>query len=214
MSLFLLTTLSIPLLSSLAMRQWEYQPVKKENLPLCDIGVVLTGMTHVNRIPTDQIHFAEGADRITEAIRLHKDGLIGQIIISGGIATILDEETSESEQLKELLLTCRIREKDFKLENKSRNTYENAFYTGELLKELKLADRKILLITSAFHMRRALRCFEKQGLDVIPFPVDFHSQPITFNPSQLIPSIQSLQNWKILCEEGMGILVYRLIGYA
>ncbi|MFT7232167.1 MAG: uncharacterized SAM-binding protein YcdF (DUF218 family) [Cyclobacteriaceae bacterium] len=213
-SIIILTILSVPLLSNWAVSKWEEPPILKENLPLCDVGIVLTGMTHVGRLPKDQIHFAESVDRITEAIVLYKDGLIGQIIVSGGSATILNTDENESLQLRDFILGCKVKEKDLHLEQESRNTYENAFYSAHLLNKLNLQDRKILLITSAFHMPRALRCFKKQGIEVIPYSVDYRAQRIKWDPSMIIPSIESLQIWQTLLKEWMGLLIYRLVGYA
>ena len=57
------------------------------------------------------------------------------------------------------------------LQTESRNTYEDAVYSARLLKDKGV--RRILLVTSAWHMPRSLGLFQAQGLEVVPLPVDF-----------------------------------------
>ena len=56
------------------------------------------------------------------------------------------------------------------------NTAEEALAIRQLLRPRERGNPRVLLVTSAFHMRRAQRLFERQGLDVVPFPVDFQSR--------------------------------------
>ena len=98
-------------------------------------------------------------------------------------------------------------------ENQSRNTYENARNTAEILRK---SDFKppYLLVTSAFHMRRSLLCFQKQGIDVVPYAVDQHSGQIMFTPDKLfLPSPEVILDWDLLFHEWFGITVYKVMGY-
>src|SRR4029077_17824742 len=56
-------------------------------------------------------------------------------------------------------------------EEKSRSTHENAVYGAEMLRSRGI--RKVVLVTEAYHMPRAERCFRKQGMEVIPAPCGF-----------------------------------------
>lgn len=71
---------------------------------------------------------------------------------------------------------------------------------------------RIILVTSAFHMRRARMLFERQGFEVEPFPVDFQTwdRP-TLNILGFIPSAQALAKSETAMREGIGILYYSLI---
>ncbi|MEP0367165.1 MAG: YdcF family protein [Cyclobacteriaceae bacterium] len=212
-SLVVLIVLSNPLLSRIALEKWQYPPVDKANLQLFDVAIVLTGMTKTNMSQADQLHFSDGADRMTEAIDLYKIGNVRKILISGGSGTLLYDEI-ESNKLKEFAITCGVKSNDVIVEAESRNTYENAFYSKKALEQRDYLDRELLLITSAFHMPRAMRCFDKQGLSITPFPVDYRSSKMSLDPALLVPSARALDNWTLLFNEWIGILAYRLVGYA
>ncbi len=95
------------------------------------------------------------------------------------------------------------------------NTAEEAIAIRQLL---QAADRstispRILLVTSAFHMRRAQRLFERQGLTVVPFPVDFKASGIWAgqvwrDPTMWLPSAGALDNSSNALRELLGRLVY------
>ena len=73
---------------------------------------------------------------------------------------------------------------------------------------------RVLLVTSAFHMCRAQRLFERQGLQVLPFPVDFQARgrwagPLWRDPTQWLPSAGALDNSSRALRELLGRLVYR-----
>ncbi len=219
--LFLVSTfvvlllLTNPFLSQNALKKWEASPVLKSDLPLCDIGIVLTGMTYSDSKmqPDDQLHFNESADRITEAIMLMSDGLIKDLVISGGTVSPNENAIAESLALEQLLIASNVKPKNYHLETSSKNTYENAKYCSEYLQSRNLTSRKILLITSAFHMPRAIACFEKQGIHVIPFPVDFKTHSTEFSLEAVIPSSACLNDWRMLIKECIGIIMYKTAGY-
>ncbi len=71
-----------------------------------------------------------------------------------------------------------------------------------------------MLITSAFHMKRAKGCFDKVGLRTVTFPTDYYSHDIKYDiPSLLFPDPYSLEYWTKLFKEWIGIIAYKLIGY-
>ena len=82
------------------------------------------------------------------------------------------------------------------------------------IKEYFLANgtsKQILLVTSAFHMNRAKKLFERQGFIIHPFPVDFKTSTISTwkNPSKWIPNAQSLSMSSIAIREIIGRVVYK-----
>ena len=197
-SFIALTLLSNPLLVNFALQKWETPRVRKDQIPLNDMAVVLTGVTTPGYLPADQVHFSESADRATEILALYHEALIQRMIISGGSSSLSKEQIPESVILREYFVALDVKTSDITIDTLSRNTYENAFQTKNLLDKKGLADRKILLVTSAFHMPRAEKCFKKQGLDVFPYPVDFRSRHVDIDPVWLIPSASALSSWKIL----------------
>ena len=76
-----------------------------------------------------------------------------------------------------------------------------------------LRQSRVLLVTSAFHMRRAQRLFERQGMQVLPFPVDFQARgrwvgPVWRDPTQWLPSARALDDSSRAMREQLGRLVY------
>ena len=107
-----------------------------------------------------------------------------------------------------------VRQEDILLENASRNTYENALFSKQLLDNQHFTNPKTLLITSAYHTPRALGCFKKEGFDVQPFPAHFIGEKPSWRTSSwLTPESRSFSNWETILKEWVGYVVYRLKGY-
>ena len=90
------------------------------------------------------------------------------------------------------------------------NTAEEAAAIRQLLP----TGARILMVTSAFHMRRAQRLFERQGLNVLPFPVDFQARgrwagPLWRDPTQWLPSARALDDSSRALRELIGRFLYR-----
>lgn len=153
---------SNPFISQLAMRWWEVAPIAINSIQKpYEVGVVLCGVTNPHQKPDDRAHFNTGADRIIHAVQLYKLGKIKKILISGGSGSLLYPDESESEDLYDFCMIAGVRKKDILLENQSRNTHENAIYSLKIIEEENI-EGKVLLITSAFHMRRSIGCFKKR----------------------------------------------------
>ncbi|MEL6559011.1 MAG: YdcF family protein [Bacteroidota bacterium] len=209
-ALILLLFFTNPLISNFFMKSWEVEPTLFRDLKKHRYGVLLTGVTSMEKYPADRVHFNKGADRVLHTIELYKKGLIEKVVVTGGSAALLTTTKSESENLEQVLIQAGIPKKDIILEIKARNTAENAIYTRELINP----EEKIILITSAFHMRRSVACFRKAGMNVTPFPTDLYSVYYSWTPEGwLVPNINSLNNWDILMKEWMGFTAYKIKGY-
>ncbi len=95
------------------------------------------------------------------------------------------------------------------LEPRSRNTWENARYTAQLMKQLGI--QKIILVTHAAHMPRAIYAFQRNGIQPIPAPTGFLSIP----PEQhswfhYLPNPQAMANSAYALHEYLGLVWYRL----
>ena len=114
--------------------------------------------------------------------------------------------------LKRLYLLCDIDEDDILIEDKSLNTHQNALYSAPMLKAT--GEKKFLLITSAGHMKRAISCFEKQGIEVQPFPVMKGVGERRFEIDHLlVPRIMNFYRWHSLIHEWIGFISYKVRGY-
>jgi uncharacterized SAM-binding protein YcdF (DUF218 family) len=196
-----------------AMRRWEVNPITINNIPdnTYETAIVLGGVTDPERTPMDRLYFHKGADRITHAIHLYKEGKVKNILFTGGNSKVFEDSDRNNQAILNFYIMCGVAKEDITIENKSRNTHENAVNSYQLLDP----NKKYILITSAFHMRRAEACFRKEGLLVLPFSCDFNSQKDEdrFSVQAFIPSSEAMTGWEILLKEWIGMLAYKISGY-
>lgn len=192
-------------------RMWEYAPRTLTAEETYDLAVVLTGGIADKK--GDNMHFGNSADRILQPLFLYKEGKIRKILISGGSGSVSTQADSATEGLvaAHLLITAGVAKEDISLEGTSRNTRENAMNTAKILKG---NNQKILLVTSAFHMRRAVGCFEKANVKVSPYATDFYATNDAYTWDQfLIPQEYNLFTLYRVVHEILGYCVYRVVGY-
>ena len=196
------------------MRNWEVHGTKIEEVGKYDVGIVLGGMFEYNndlKVLSARSH----ADRIWQAITLYKKGKIKKILISGASGYVSDRGLQEAEQLKEVLLNWGFPEKDLLVETVSRNTHENALETKKVLNRSYPHFKKFLLITSGFHMKRSLACFEKEKIKCSPFSTDLITGPKSnyYWDQYVVPNIETLFGWNRLIKETIGYMTYYIVGY-
>lgn len=194
-------------------RLWEEDPVSIASLPNYEVGIILTGITNTGKESEDRVYFQKGADRLLHTVQLYKLGKIKKILITGGAAKLIGEGVAEAIQLRKVLLFCGVNEQDIILEDQAKNTRENALFSKRALDSLDIKGNQ-LLITSAFHMRRAKGCFKKVELSVDIYPVDYYTYDRKLTPDKiLIPSEAALGKWALLIHEVTGYVVYKVTGY-
>ena len=195
-------------IADIAYRIWEDDAIAISEIKTTyDYGIVLGGFSGYDN-KKDRIEFNDCGDRLSSAIQLYKKGIIKKILISGGNGQLINEGYLEADWSKKFLLDIGIPEEDIIIENKSRNTYENAKYTSELL-EGDIGN--LLLITSAWHMKRADLCFQKFNLDCDKFPTDYTTKDKQFDLSYLfLPNSSSYEKWETLIKEWVGFVVYKI----
>ncbi len=212
-TLALLIILSNPFIVNEAFLAWEKEPILLKANKNYQAAIILTGFTGLKNITPGRVYFNKGADRLLHTVELYKSGKIKKIIVSGGTGTLTARKITEADQVKKGLLYCGVPDSVIFIENRSHNTAENARLSHKLIDSLHLKGN-ILLVTSAFHMRRAEGCFIKAGVQIDPYPVDVYSGDRDFTPDDLlIPSEAALYKWSILIYEITGYAVYRVMGY-
>ena len=98
-------------------------------------------------------------------------------------------------------------------ETQSKNTRENAIYSKKIIDSLKI-NTPVLLITSAYHMRRASACFAKEKIQIIPYSVDNKKKDTPMGILEsIIPTEKELHKLSILIHEMFGYLMYKIMGY-
>lgn len=192
-------------------REWEVQPIDKNALNSSyDVAVVLGGVASFDE-ENKEIEFHANVDRMLKVLPLYFNGTVEKILLSGGSGRLIFKE-KEANTLADYLLQIGVHKDDLIIEDRSRNTYENALYSAELIRKMKL--NKVLLSTSAIHMKRSYLCFKKQGIEITPFATDRISYQSTYYfDSYFIPKAGVISNWYWLLHEWVGLFVYQLMGY-
>lgn len=210
----ILVVLSNPFLGSEAWRAWEMDAVPVSQVQPHDVAIILTGVTKYRSDIPDRIHTSKGADRFLQALQLYQLGKVNKFLISGGKGRILETEgVPEADQIEKILLMAGVPEEDIITESNSRNTRENAVNTAQVLAQHP-EWKRLLLVTSAFHMRRAEGCFRKAGVKTDPYSTDFYARERSYTPDEIIiPSIEAFNLWHLLIHEVAGYVIYKLLGY-
>ena len=152
-------------------------------------------------IPTDRM-----IGRIVTAVRLQKYLNI-PIIVSGGKAH--KNRRSGALIAKRFLIDLGVDEGQIVIEERSRDTYENAKNTREIC--LRNGYKNPILVTSASHMKRSLLSFKKAGIDVTPYPANFKSKRINdYGWHNYLPRSSSLMITSDAFHEYLGIFFYKL----
>lgn len=145
--------------------------------------------------------------RLSHGITLYRQIPGAKLIISGGNGNLQKTNISESDAMKDMAVALGVAAKDILIERGSRNTIEGV----EALKKL-IGEKKIILVTSAFHMRRSAAMFRKAGMDVIPAPTDYKSEQQKVSLYDFIPDAATLLFSSTAVYEYMGLAWYRLAG--
>jgi uncharacterized SAM-binding protein YcdF (DUF218 family) len=176
-------------------------------------AILLTGVTRSDETINDRVFFGRGADRVIHTVQLYKLGKIKKILVSGGSGRLTLRPRNEADEIAEALVLMGVPVEVVVKETRSRNTHESAVEVRKLLDGKTTAD-DCLLVTSAYHMRRAAACFEKVGWRMDSFSVDFLSHQRNFMPDTLvIPRVEALANWQVLIREWIGMISYKIAGY-
>jgi uncharacterized SAM-binding protein YcdF (DUF218 family) len=210
LSTLLLLVLSLPIVSHRLMEPLEPYPA--------------LGETDLQR-PTAQAIVVLGANRYTDATEYGGDS-VGSISLQRvryaawlqrrtGLPLIVSGGSPPHEDPPLGRLMARVLEQEFQVpvqavEDGSQTTWENAALTAPLLRKLGL--ERIFLVTSAWHLPRAVRAFEQNGLRVTPAPTAFETRTAVDGPvpQDFLPGPDSLHRSYYAIHEYLGRLWYRI----
>ncbi len=178
--------------------------------PDCNAIVVLSGGCYPNS-PEEGGNTSVSSQtmkRLYQGFKLYKK-LKVPVVVSGG--TVLCPECEpEAEAMKKVLVSWGVPESAVITEGKSRNTLENALFTGELLKKLGIKD-PVCLVTSAYHMRRSLTIFSSTGLKAYPFAADFQMWKGSYNWYSFMPKASVFKSSASAIREYIGLIYFWII---
>lgn len=207
-----LLILSNPFLANELFLWWEIPATPFLEVKNYEVGIVLTGFAQEGRKPTDRVYLNKAADRVIHTIKLYKEHKIKAILICGAEYQLDIETTPDYRSAREIFIQAGIPDSAIFVEPHSRNTRENALLSKGFLTN-KFPNQRYLVITSAFHVRRAKGCFDKVGLKVDTFSVDFTTHNRSWNPIYFIPREDAFAQSSRLFQELLGYCVYKLMGY-
>lgn len=174
--------------------------------------IVLGGVLSPSLTNSRGEHSYGGAiERVFAFAALSKQYSSARLVFTGGSGDPLRPELSEAIQIKPLLVMLSMDLERIEFETKSRNTYENAQLTYEMVKPDQ--DEKWLLITSAFHMPRAMGAFRKIGWpNLIAYPVDYGTYAKNDWSVLQFDLTLGLSFLNAASHEALGMLIYFLTG--
>ena len=152
-----------------------------------------------------QVALNSAAERMTQAVELLDRHPEMPLIFSGFSGRFIRSQTSESDLALQFFASLGVNTNRVILENQSRNTYENAKFTKELIDFA--GEGPWILVTSAFHMPRAAEIFTDHDIEIIAYPTDFRSQATMPWRWDLADGAEQLG---IVLHEWIGLIVYRL----
>jgi uncharacterized SAM-binding protein YcdF (DUF218 family) len=198
----------------LPLGSWAIAPLEarfpRVHLPPQIYGIILLGgaIDVANTVAHGEVALNDAAERITETVALARLYPAAAVLITGGNAAIIPGRFTEATAMRRLLIVEGVAPERLLIEDRSRNTIENAIYSKDVAQPQ--ADQTWLMVTSAFHMPRAVGCFRHVGWEVIPVPVDYRSgAPLPI----VIPSVTGhLHLIGLALHEWAGLVAYRVLG--
>ncbi len=214
LALALLAALLLLTVAVLPVGQWAAAPLE-ERFPIPAIPARLDGIIVLGGAVEPEVTYAHGqialndaAERITEAVVLAQRHPEAKLLLSGGDAALLPRVGgTEAEVMRAILVEMGVAPERLLLEDRSRNTFENAALSRALAQPKP--GETWLLVTSAWHMPRAVGCFREVGWDVLPYPVDFHTEAAPHADFALAAHLSLLD---LVAKEWAGLVAYRLLG--
>jgi uncharacterized SAM-binding protein YcdF (DUF218 family) len=176
--------------------------------------IILGGAVRSGSVGPDrgEVSLGAAAERVTKAFELMRKYPALPFIFSGYSDKISPRGISESEAFKQLVIEQGFANRVGYYENQSRNTYENVIFMKPMMREIDQTDpaKPWLLITSARHMYRSVLIFHKQGIEVLPVPVDYQTgNNLNWTSFDLE---EGAYQWNKLIHESVGLVAYWVTG--
>ncbi len=197
----------------LPLGRWAIAPLEdrfpQPALPARVDGIILLGGA-IHLDVTDahgQIATNEYAERISQTLALARRFPEAKVLVSGGNFGEIPGGPGEAEAMRQMLVAEGLDDHRLVLEERSRNTFENAVYSVALAKPRP--GQTWLLVTSAFHMPRAVGCFRHVGWNPLPFPVDYQTAPSPLIQWDFTGDLRVLD---LAWHEWLGLAAYRILG--
>jgi len=200
---------SNPIVGNYLMQKLEfpYKPISINLLKKADAIVVLSGMLHqVGDNRYNKYEFSD-PDRFFGGLDLIKENKSDKIIFTAGQLPWTDNWKPEGFILKNKAISLGVPKVKILVTDKVKNTYEESIAVTKLIPN----NSSVILVTSAFHMHRSKYLFQKQGFEVIPFPVDFNSPNRKLSILSFLPNLGAIAKTSIFIRENMARIYYKFL---
>ncbi|ACF46750.1 protein of unknown function DUF218 [Prosthecochloris aestuarii DSM 271] len=207
----LLWVLGMPVTGDWMMRMVEGvdRRVDVALLEPADAVVVLGGVT----VQVPGVRYGEwgdAADRFEGGVEVFRGGKAPLLVLTGAKMPWAPDARVEGELLRERALLLGVPEESVRVTGRVGNTADEAREVRKLL--AGIARPRVILVTSAFHMRRAAMLFRHAGLRVDEFPVDFRTSFYDrLTVIDFLPCADGLENSELAIREMIGWLYYLLV---
>jgi uncharacterized SAM-binding protein YcdF (DUF218 family) len=201
---------SIPLVSNglIGWLETRYPAIPLERVEPADAVVVLGGILGPRSAAWAQPNWLETVERFDAGVALVQSGKAGRLVFTGARMPWADRETTEGAELQRLAVAQGVQPEKILVTRLIDNTATEAAAIAGLMKEHGW--RRIILVTTGWHMPRSALLFRKAGVDFIPFPVDFRSDRTRdLAAIDFVPKAEAWQMTETALREGYGYIFYR-----
>ena len=209
--ILILWTFSLGLVADFFWKIIEYpwQRIDENDAPIADAIIVLSSGGRPKAPGKANIYEWRDPDRYFAGISLFKKKKAPKLFFTGGNTPYGNEFKDEGTLYKEHAISLGIPLNAITTTNKVFNTSQEALEIRRNFNQMN-SSSKIILVTSAFHMKRAKKIFEMQDFLVYPFPVDFKTSKTSQwqNPYLWIPNAESLSRSSQALRELLGRTIY------
>jgi uncharacterized SAM-binding protein YcdF (DUF218 family) len=156
----------------------------------------------------------EAGERVVETVMLARRFPEARIAFSGGSAGLLYKSDTEAAGAEQMLVAMGVEPERLVLEDESRDTYENAVLLKAKLEREGLLgpDTRWVMVTSAFHIPRAMGAFRQAGFDVEPWPVDYRTRGMADLSRPFDRISEGLRRVDTTMREWVGLFAYWITG--
>jgi len=196
------------------------QPYAGEGLdkvPVCDAVVMLGGAHRPSKYDAFGLDVTAAGDRIVTAFELMRLKKGGTLAIGGNGYWLKGEKVPEGKLIEQWFAAWHISDTPVVTLGVNENTHDEALHTQALVKEKQW--KRVIIVTSAFHMRRAEATFQKAGVSVVPVACDFQTVgapepgPVSTSSWYLFPRLERFKILEMYLHETFGSWVYRWRGW-
>ena len=186
----------------------HYPAVAIDQVEPADAVVVLGGIFGPPTKPGYLENLGDAVKRLEGGVRLYQAGKAPTLVFTGGRIPWEDRTRVEGEDARDAAIARGIPADRIVVTREVGNTADEARAIADLMREKKW--KRVILITTGWHLPRAAWLFQKAGVASTAFPVDFRRNPKPLNPLDFLPKGEALQDTGTALREIYGNLFYRL----